>query len=208
MLKTNNWILGLTGGIGAGKTAVSDYLAQQGIVIVDADVVAREVVEPGSEALDEIKAEFGEQVMQADGSLNRAELRQLIFADDNKKQWLNNLLHPRIRESLLSQLQQANSEYVVLSAPLLFENGLEKYCDATLLVDVPVAVQISRTSSRDGVDKAQVESIIAAQMSREEKQQKADYTLNNDRELTQTLFELEQLDKKFKALAKAKSNTL
>ena len=98
MLKTNNWILGLTGGIGAGKTAVSDYLAQQGIVIVDADVVAREVVEPGSEALDEIKAEFGEQVMQADGSLNRAELRQLIFADDNKKQWLNNLLHPRIRE--------------------------------------------------------------------------------------------------------------
>ena len=121
MLKTNNWILGLTGGIGAGKTAVSDYLAQQGIVIVDADVVAREVVEPGSEALDEIKAEFGEQVMQADGSLNRAELRQLIFADENKKQWLNNLLHPRIRESLLSQLQQANSEYVVLSAPLLLK---------------------------------------------------------------------------------------
>ena len=113
---------------------------------MDADVVAREVAEPGSEALDEIKAEFGEQVMQADGSLI-SQLRQLIFADDNKKQWLNNLLHLRIRESLLSQLQQANSEYVVLSAPLLFENGLEKYCDATLLVDVPVAVQISRTSS-------------------------------------------------------------
>ncbi|MEI5639348.1 MULTISPECIES: dephospho-CoA kinase [unclassified Pseudoalteromonas] len=208
MLETNNWILGLTGGIGAGKTAVSDYLAQQGIVIVDADVVAREVVEPGSEALEAIKAEFGEQVIQADGGLNRAKLRQLIFADDNKKRWLNNLLHPRIRESLLSQLQQANSEYVVLSAPLLFENGLEKYCDATLLVDVPVAVQISRTSSRDGVDKTQVESIIAAQMSREEKQQKADYILNNDRELTQTLAELEQLNKKFKTLAKAKSNTL
>ncbi|WP_419149496.1 dephospho-CoA kinase [Pseudoalteromonas 'SMAR'] len=208
MLKTNNWILGLTGGIGAGKTAVSDYLAQQGIVIVDADVVAREVVEPGSEALEAIKEEFGEQVIQADDSLNRAKLRQLIFADNNKKQWLNNLLHPRIRDSLLSQLQQANSEYVVLSAPLLFENGLEKYCDATLLVDVPVAVQISRTSSRDGVDKAQVESIIAAQMSREEKRQKADFILNNDRELTQTLAELEQLNKKFETLAKAKSNTL
>lgn len=208
MLKTKNWILGITGGIGAGKTALTDYLANKGIVIVDADVVAREVVQPRSKALDAIKAEFGAQLIQADGNLDRAQLRKIIFADEQKKLWLNNLLHPLIRESLISQLQQANSDYVVLSAPLLFENGLEKYCDATLLVDVPVSVQVTRTTSRDGVDEAQVQSIIAAQMSREEKQQKADFIINNDRELSQTLAELEQLDKKFATLAKAKNNTL
>ncbi|PCK29639.1 dephospho-CoA kinase [Pseudoalteromonas piscicida] len=204
MLKTNNWILGVTGGIGAGKTAITAHLQQKGVVVVDADVVAREVVAIGSSGLQAIVDEFGSDILLADGNLDRAKLRTIIFADEQKKQWLNALLHPLIRNALLAQLSAAQSDYVILSAPLLFENGLERYCDATLLIDVAVETQITRTTSRDEVDTEQVERIIAAQMPRAEKQEKADYILDNDRPLAQSLLAADKLHDEFLNLAKEK----
>ena len=174
-----NWVLGLTGGIGSGKSAVSAIFEELGIQVVDADIVAREVVEPGSVGLTKITAHFGDEILTNNGTLDRAKLRAIIFADESQKQWLNNLLHPLIRGSMLSQLKQATSNYVILVAPLLFENGLEKYCNHTLLIDVPVDVQITRTTARDNVSVELAKQIIASQMSRADKQQKAADILDN-----------------------------
>ena len=192
-----NWVLGLTGGIGSGKSAVSAMFEELGIQVVDADIVAREVVEPGSVGLTKITAHFGDEILTSNGTLDRAKLRAIIFADESQKQWLNNLLHPLIRESMLSQLKQATSNYVILVAPLLFENGLEKYCNHTLLIDVPVDVQITRTTVRDNVSVELAKQIIASQMSRADKQQKAADILDNNRPLEKVKTDVQKLHEKY-----------
>ncbi|MBH0042497.1 dephospho-CoA kinase [Pseudoalteromonas sp. SWXJZ10B] len=195
--KVNSWVLGLTGGIGCGKTAISNMFEELGITIVDADIIARQVVEPNSKGLKAITAHFGEHILLPDGTLNRAELRAKIFTNNSDKEWLNSLLHPLIRAKILDDLNNATSPYVVLVAPLLFENNLDKYCDHTLLIDVPTSVQIARTTKRDNTSIEQVKSIIASQMSRANKQQKADDILNNDRSLDLVNIELVELHKKY-----------
>ena len=197
----NNWVLGLTGGIGCGKTAVSNMLEALDICVVDADIIARQVVEPGSEGLKAIVAHFGADILLADGNLNRSALRELVFSNTEYKNWLNALLHPLIRQQIITDLNNATSPYVVLVAPLLFENGLDKYCNRTLLIDVPKNVQIERTVKRDNISLEQVNSIIAAQMSREQKQQQADDILNNDRSLTLVKHDLIALHKGYLKLA-------
>ncbi len=192
-----NWILGLTGGIGSGKSAVSAMFEKLGITVVDADIVAREVVEPGSVGLKKIVEHFGKTILTSEGVLDRAKLRGIIFDNETEKAWLNALLHPLIRESMLKQLQQATSAYVILVAPLLFENGLEKLCNHTLLIDVPVTTQITRTSARDNVSEAQAKKIIASQMSRADKQLKADDILNNDRALSEVAIDVKKLHQKY-----------
>ena len=192
-----NWVLGLTGGIGSGKSAVSAIFEELGIQVVDADIVAREVVEPGSVGFTKITAHFGDEILTSNGTLDRAKLRAIIFADESQKQWLNNLLHPLIRESMLSQLKQATSNYVILVAPLLFENGLEKFCNHTLLIDVPVDVQITRTTARDNVSVELAKQIIASQMSRTDKQQKAGDILDNNRPLEEVKTDVQRLHKKY-----------
>ena len=192
-----NWVLGLTGGIGSGKSAVSAMFEELGIHVVDADIVAREVVEPGSLGLKKIAEHFGDEILTSNGTLDRTKLRAIIFADEPQKQWLNNLLHPLIRESMLTQLKQATSEYVILVAPLLFENGLEKYCNHTLLIDVPVDVQITRTTARDNVSVELAKQIIASQMSRADKQQKAGDIIDNNRPLTAVKTDVQRLHKKY-----------
>ena len=198
----NNWILGLTGGIGAGKTLVSNHLSSLGIEIVDADVIAREVVAVGSDGLNAIVKHFGNAILLDDGSLNRAKLREIIFADLEQKNWLNNLLHPMIRQNITEKLDNAKSPYVVLSAPLLFENKLDALCDHSLLVDVPVEVQLARTTNRDSVSTEQVKNIIAAQMSRDDKLQKAGSILDNHREIDLVLADVEGLHRAFLKQAK------
>jgi len=193
----SNWILGLTGGIGAGKTLVSNHLAALGIEIVDADVIARDVVAIGSDGLNAIEQHFGKTILLDDGSLNRAKLREIIFADSEQKSWLNNLMHPLIRQNITAQLNAATSPYVVLSAPLLFENKLDALCHHTLLVDVPVEVQLTRTANRDSVSTEQVKNIIAAQMSREDKQQKAGSIIDNHRDIDSVLIDVEELHHAF-----------
>ncbi|MCC9659981.1 dephospho-CoA kinase [Pseudoalteromonas sp. MT33b] len=192
-----NWILGLTGGIGSGKSAVSAMFEKLGITVVDADIVAREVVEPGSVGLKKIVEHFGKTILTSEGVLDRAKLRGIIFDNETEKAWLNALLHPLIRESMLKQLQQATSDYVILVAPLLFENGLEKLCNHTLLIDVPVTTQITRTSVRDNVSEAQAKKIIASQMSRADKQLKADDILDNDRALSEVAIDVKKLHQKY-----------
>lgn len=199
--KTSPWVLGLTGGIGCGKTAVSNMLEQLGITIVDADIIARQVVKPKSDGLNAIVRKFGHSILLSDGTLNRSALRERIFTNSADKEWLNNLLHPLIRNKIYNDLTAAKSPYVVLVAPLLFENALDKLCNRTLLIDIPQNVQIERTASRDNVSVEQVKAIIAAQMSREDKQKKADDILNNDRALNDVNHDLLTLHKRYLHMA-------
>lgn len=199
-------IIGLTGGIGSGKSAASAAFAECGIDIVDADVVARQVVQPGSEALAKISAHFGASIIRANGSLDRAALREKIFANHDAKAWLNNLLHPLIRAQIIQQLQAAKSPYVVLVAPLLFENGLDALCQATVLIDVPETLQISRTQKRDGVSSEQVRAIMASQWSRQEKQAAATYIIDNSGTVADLKRHVESLHRQLFELATTKTS--
>jgi len=171
--------VGITGGIGSGKTALTDWLSTQGIVIVDADLAARVVVEPGQPALAEIAAQFGQEYLLPDGQLDRAALRKLVFADDAKRQTLESITHPRIRDELTRQMAAAQSPYVVLSSPLLLESGQSEMVDLSVVVDVPEAVQIERTMARDQNDRALVEQIMAAQLDRATRISRADIVIDN-----------------------------
>jgi len=185
----SKFIVGLTGGIGSGKTTVANYFASLGIELIDADIVARQVVEPKSVALKQISAHFGEDFLLADGNLDRAKLRTKIFADSQEKDWLNQLLHPIIRTELLKQLQLAQSSYCILVAPLLIENSLTQYVDKTLVVDIPVELQLARTMERDNNNKEQVQNIINNQISRGERLKAADDVIDNS---SKDLIKIEQ----------------
>jgi dephospho-CoA kinase len=176
----------LTGGIGSGKSAAADCFAALGVPLVDADVVARDVVAPGEPALAEIVKHFGPEVLTADGALNRAALRQIIFTAAAEKQWLESLLHPLIRERIQRQLaraQDAGPPYVLLVSPLLFETGQDQLVDAVIVVDVDEALQLERASRRDHADRAQIRRIIDSQMARHERVARADYRLDNSGDL-------------------------
>lgn len=175
----NKYIVGLTGGIGSGKTTIANLFIKKNIDVVDADEVARQVVEPGQPALAAIVEKFGDNILLADGSLNRPKLREKVFSDEQAKQWLNALLHPAIRHEMLEQLSNTKSVYCLLVAPLLLENGLEKYVDQVLVIDVDEATQVDRTTKRDGSSEATIKSIISSQISREKRLAKADYIIRN-----------------------------
>ncbi|EDM67432.1 hypothetical protein PE36_00364 [Moritella sp. PE36] len=194
------YVVGLTGGIASGKTTVADLIAAQGINLVDADIVAREVVAIDSDGLKQISAHFGEQILQDDGSLNRALLREKIFSNDVNKQWLNNLLHPMIRAELLAQLAASNSPYTLLVVPLLVENKLTTLCDHVLVVDVEEQVQITRTIARDNVSVEQVEAILQSQATREQRLAAADSVIVND-DRQQLIHDTTILHQKFLELA-------
>jgi len=180
-------IVGLTGGIGSGKTAASRVFESLGVGCVDADVVARDVVAKGTPALKAIAERFGSTILTPEGQLNRALLRERIFTSAEDKTWLEALLHPLIREQMLARLKQQAPPYSVLVAPLLFENGLEALCDETVLIDVPESVQRQRVTQRDSVNADQVQRIIDSQMSRANKQARATHFIEN----TGTLAQLE-----------------
>ncbi len=174
------WVLGLTGGIGSGKSLASAYLAELGIDIVDADLCARQVVAAGSPALAAIVARFGSDLLDAQGGLQRRRLRDIIFADAAHRHWLEALLHPRIRACLISALSASSSAYAVLVSPLLFESGQAALCQHTLLIDAPESLQLERTLARDGGDATQVQAIIASQGSRQQRSAAADDIVLND----------------------------
>ncbi|WP_462157228.1 dephospho-CoA kinase [Pseudoalteromonas sp. GB56] len=179
MANTTPWILGLTGGIGSGKSTASQHFEELGIDIVDADKVARQVVEPGTQGLITITARYGDDILTPEKELDRAKLRAIIFSNNEEKTWLNALLHPMIRAEMLDQLNQAQSGYVILEAPLLFENNLDKYCSRTLLIDLPVDLQVARASARDSAQQSHIRTIIESQMSRTEKVRKSDDIISN-----------------------------
>ena len=173
-MPTSTIIVGLTGGIGSGKSEVSRRFEQLGITVVDADVVAREVVNIGSVALSEISAYFGQDILNADGSLNRAQLRSRIFENSDEKRWLENFLHPIIRKEIVSQLAQSKTPYTILSSPLLLETKQNELVNRVLVVDATENMQLMRASARDENNKDQIQKIMATQISRTERRQKAD----------------------------------
>ncbi|GIU27335.1 dephospho-CoA kinase [Shewanella schlegeliana] len=188
-----DYIVGLTGGIGSGKTTVANLFAELGITLVDADVIARDVVMKGSYGLAQITQHFGDDILLDDGNLDRAKLREKIFHNDAERVWLNSLLHPLIRETMLKQCKQAQSNYVIMVVPLLFENGLDSLVDRTLLVDISPELQQQRTMSRDSVTAQQVKNIISSQATRAEKLSKADDVIDNQGEISALKCKVEAL---------------
>jgi dephospho-CoA kinase len=189
--------LGLTGGIGSGKSAASQWFEQHGIVIVDADVVAREIVEVGQPALLQIQQAFGDWVLQEDGTLNRRALREHIFQSNDARRILESITHPAIRQSIIQQLQDAQSPYVILVSPLLFETNQHELTDHTLLIDASIELQIQRAAQRDDQNIEQIHRIIAAQMPREQKQQLADDIVLNDGHLEHLYAHLQPLHEQY-----------
>ena len=173
------FVVGLTGGIGSGKSAATAYFEKLGIDVVDADEVARDVVAPGSEGLKEIVNRFGDSILQEDGSLNRAALREKVFSDINEKNWLNNLLHPLIRLRMQHLISESTSPYCILSVPLLVENKLTEMCNYVVVVDCPEAMQLERALKRDGSTEETIRNIMASQATRNERINAADVVLDN-----------------------------
>lgn len=187
------WILGLTGGIGSGKTAVADHFASLGVHVVDADQAARWVVEPGRPVVAQIVAHFGEGILLPGGGLNRPALRERIFDNPAERQWLEQLLHPLIRAEVAQHLALAESPYAIMVSPLLIESGQYRQVDRVLVVDVPESLQVARTAARDQTSEEQVRSILKVQAAREERLKHADDVLVNDRELAWLKGEVERL---------------
>jgi len=186
-------ILGITGGIGSGKSAATDYLEQLGITVVDADLCSRIVVQPGRDELNSITQHFGDEILLSNGQLNRAALRTIIFAQPAEKQWLENLLHPAIRSEIEMQLSQSASKYTVLSSPLLFETHQNKFCDKVCVIDVDEHTQIDRVTKRDRNETEQVKAIIASQIDRQDRLAKADFVVTNGGTLAELHQQLDSL---------------
>ncbi|WP_454010268.1 dephospho-CoA kinase [Aeromonas sp. Marseille-Q7275] len=183
------YVVAITGGIGSGKTTVANQFAALGIEVVDADLIARDVVAPGTPALAAITSHFGPEMLTGQGQLDRRALRERIFSDPAAKSWLNALLHPIIRSEMLRQCAAVSSPYCLLVVPLLVENRLTELADRVLVIDVDEATQIERTCRRDGVSREQAQAILASQASRSERLAMADDVLDNQSGTTETIRE-------------------
>ena len=190
-------IIGLTGGIGSGKTAVSDIFEELGIGVVDADLASRVVVEKGRPSLEEIAKHFGQDILTQEGELDRAKLREIIFNSDEEKNWLESLLHPAIAKQIQEELKASSSPYTILVSPLLLETNQKDFCNKVLVVDVPVETQIERTLKRDDVSLEQVQSIIKAQISRDKRLELADEVIVNDKSLEDLQLAVSKLHQQF-----------
>ena len=186
------YVVGLTGGIGSGKSTIAELFAELGVPVIDADLVARQVVEKGSPLLAEIAAHFGPEILLEDGALNRAALREKVFNHETEKQWLNQLLHPAIRTEMLNQLAQQRAPYCIFMVPLLIENKLTALCQRVLVVDVSEQTQMTRASQRDNNQLALIKNIMQSQVSRSERLQHADDVIHNDADLSESLPQLKQ----------------
>lgn len=173
-------VFGLTGGIGSGKSAAAAAFRELGIDVLDADKVARDVVCIGSDALKQISQHFGPDILLPDQSLNRAQLRSIIFSAPEEKRWLENLLHPLIRDKITAHLSQHLKPYQILESPLLLETNQANLVQKIIVVDVDKQTQIDRASLRDGVTRDEITAIVNSQMPREQRLNQADFIINNN----------------------------
>ncbi|WP_110650320.1 dephospho-CoA kinase [Salinicola peritrichatus] len=202
--KDSALVIGVTGGIGSGKSAVAEAFGELGIDWVDADHLAREVVMPGEPALAAIAERYGPSILQPDGTLDRRALRSRIFDDAAERRWLEAETHPRIRQRLeqrLARLRRTGAPYCLLVSPLLIESGQHELVDRILVVDVPEAVQIQRTLARDGVEHRQVEAIIEAQSPRARRLAAADDVIDNSGNRQSLHDQVARLDAFYRQLA-------
>lgn len=198
-------VIGLTGGIASGKTAVSDRFAALGVPVVDADLAAREVVAPGAEGLAQVREAFGDAVLTEHGELDRQALRRVVFAAPQARRRLEAVLHPLIRQRLQAQLTAAEAPYVLLVIPLLVETGMQDMADRILVVDVPEAVQRERLAARDASSSEEIDAILASQASRSERLACADDVVANDGDLASLDQRVAELHQRYLRLAAART---
>lgn len=196
------YTVALTGGIGSGKSTVANSFSRLDVTVVDADIIARQVVEPGQPALNAICAHFGKEILLPDGSLNRRVLREKIFSSPAQKQWLNGLLHPLIHQRTQTEISNALSPYVLWVVPLLVENQLHRKANRVLVVDASPEIQIARTISRDNVSRQHAEQILVAQATREERLAVADDVINNDGSPDRVAVHVDRLHRLYLELAR------
>lgn len=196
--------IGLTGGIACGKSLVADLFAALGVSVIDTDVVAREVVEPGQPALDEILEAFGPELMGEDGHLDRRALRARVFADPAQRHRLEGILHPRIRARTLEQAAEATGPYLVIVVPLLVESGFDRLVDEVVVVDCPEAEQRARLRARDGDDAVQADRMMAAQLGRDARLAAADAVIDNSGSISATRAQVERLHEQYLSRVRAK----
>lgn len=194
-------IVGLTGGIGSGKSEVSSRFEQLGIHVVDADVVAREVVATGKPALKQIAEHFGNDILTQDGVLDRKKLRAIIFANPIEKSWLESLLHPIIRAEIIVQLNYSKGPYAILSSPLLLETNQHKLVDRILVVDADENLQLTRASLRDASNIENIQKIMATQMERSVRCAKANDIIHNHGDLQELELQVQELHKTYLKLS-------
>ena len=194
--------VGLTGGIASGKSTVADLFAAQGVPIIDTDVIAREIVEPGRPALAEIASEFGPEILDEEGRLRRRHLRDLVFKDDTRRHKLESILHPRIREETERQATAAGGAYQLIVVPLLAESPMKASMDRILVVDASEETQLRRLLQRDAESEVQARRMIAAQASREDRLAIADDVIDNGGTLEATADQVERLHRKYLELAR------
>ena len=198
--------IGLTGGIASGKSTVANLFAALGITIIDTDLLAREVVAPGSVLLPRIAGHFGADVLQKDGSLDRAALRSRVFANPAERQWLERLTHPAIRELTDKRCESATSDYVIVAIPLLVETAGAERFDRVLVVDCSPEIQLARLQARDGTTRAEAQRMLAAQATREQRLAVADDVITNDGDLAALREQVEKLHRQYLKLASAQSD--
>src|SRR5690606_1918434 len=196
--------IGLTGGIASGKSMIADMFAARGVPVIDTDVIARQVVEPGEPALQEIERQFGPEVISPYGQLDRRRLREVVFADDSKREALEAILHPRIRDAAVRQSSAAGGDYQVIVVPLLVESPMRHWMDRVLVVDCSEETQLQRLLERDAESREQAQRMIAAQASREERLAIADDVVNNDGSKEDAARQVEKLHRFYLDLAKSK----
>lgn len=194
-------IIGLTGGIGSGKTTVCRLFAEFGVPIIDTDIIAREIVEPGEPALSALAELFGKEVLHSDGSLDRSALRKQVFDDENKRVQLERLLHPLIRKRMHMQISHLTAPYVIIAIPLLLEKAWQNEVDRILVVDTTEALQLSRTMARDGLDAQTVQGIIHTQASRQQRIAAADDIIHNDSDQGELKRQVRALHRYYQQLA-------
>jgi dephospho-CoA kinase len=194
--------IGLTGGIASGKTAVSDMFAAHGVPVIDTDRIARDLVQPGMPALEEIHRLFGDRIIAADGSLDRGELRKLVFENARNRKAVEGILHPEIRRETVARSKTAGGPYQVIVVPLLVESALKSFMDRIVVVDCDPQTQLRRLLSRDRENVEQARRMIAAQASREERLAIASDVIDNDGALADTRRQVEELHRRFLQLAK------
>ena len=198
------YIVGLTGGIGSGKTTISHFFLNNNIEVINSDTISREVVQPGTNALAKIEERFGAEILTESRVLNRPRMRSIIFKDDDQKVWLENLLHPLIRDAISLSIAHAKSDYVVLESPLLLETDQHKLVDRILVVDISPETQLERTLSRDGGSKDTIKSIIDSQLTRSERLNRADDVINNEQDIQSVRSEFESIHENYLILARQK----
>ena len=193
--------IGLTGGIGSGKSTACKYFSELGVPVIDADVIARELTQAGQPALSSITQIFGADILNVQGELDRTLLRQQVFAHPEQRQQLEAILHPLIKQTIAARLTHLNAPYVIIAVPLLIESQWTDLVDRVLVIDTPIELQIQRSTQRDANNEGQVRAIIRSQADRHTRNAAADDIILNDSDLAKLHDQVEQLHRRYRKLA-------